>query len=336
MSNATPLPVSRPEPFGHIPLVECTRGDLVESVHAGSFAVVNTEGEMLLSAGAPDGAIYARSSLKPMQLLAMLRSGLELPDELLALGTASHSGAPMHTEGAERILALHGLTPDALLCPPDLPAGPAEREAWLRDGGEANRLAHNCSGKHSSMLATCVINGWPQESYLDPSHPLQQRVLATFEEFTGEAPAALTADGCGTPLPSYSLRALALAYARFAAAAPESPEGRIVAAMKRDPEMMSGEGRDDARLMHAVPTLFCKGGAEAVHLLGLDGGIGIAIKVADGNARASLPIIRLLLEKLGVPADQLALLGSDPILGGGRPVGELRTVASVREAVLAA
>lgn len=312
--------------------MECTRGDLVESVHFGSVAVVDARGETLFSVGAPDGAVYARSSLKPMQLVAMLRSGLDLPEDLLALGTASHSGAAMHIEGAERILALYGLTPDALRNPEDLPIGLEERDACLRSGGGPTRLAHNCSGKHSAMLATCATNGWPLESYLDPAHPLQQQVLATCADFVGEDPAALTADGCGTPLPAYSLRGLATAYARFAAASPETPEGRVVAATRRSPEMMSGEGRDDARLMHAVPTLFCKAGAEAVHLLGLEGGIGIAVKISDGNARACLPIVVLLLERLGIPAEQLAQLGSAPILGGGRPVGEIRPVAAVREA----
>jgi L-asparaginase II len=320
------LPAAEPVPqqYGHVPLVEATRGALVESVHYGSFTVVDTTGATILSAGVPEVPVYARSSLKPLQLTAMVRAGLELPDDLLALGTASHSGSAVHQSGVLRILAAHGLDETALRNVTDLPVGVAEREAWLRDGGVPTQLAQNCSGKHAAMVSTCVINGWTVDDYLSPAHPLQRHIEATLTELTGEKCVTTTVDGCGTPLYAYSLNGLARAFARLAAASPDSPEGHVVAAIRRYPEMVAGEGRDVVTLMRAVPGLFAKEGAEAVQLAGLADGTGIAVKISDGGQRARLPITVEILAALGVDSGILVGLASPPPLGGGRPVGELR------------
>lgn len=312
-----------------VPLVESTRGDLVESIHYGSFAVVDAAGACLLAAGDPQAPVYARSTLKPLQSVAMVRAGLDLPEELLALSAASHSGAAAHQDGAERILSLHGLDATVLRNVSALPYGVAEREAWLRAGGTATRLAQNCSGKHAAMVATCVLNGWTVDDYLEAGHPLQKRIKATITELTGEETAAMTIDGCGTPLFAHSLIGLARSYAQLGSASPESPEGRVAAAMRRHPEMVAGEGRDVARLMRAVPGLFAKDGAEAVQLFGLADGRAAAIKISDGGDRARLPITVRLLEALGIGADKLAELDCPVVLGGGSPVGVLRPASAI-------
>lgn len=314
---------------GHIPLVESTRGAIVESVHYGSLAVVSAAGTPILSAGAPNAPVYARSALKPLQLVAMVRAGLDLPDELLALGASSHSGAAAHQAGAERILALHGLDPAVLRNVADLPAGGPERDAWLRAGGRPTQLAQNCSGKHAAMAATCVINGWPVDDYLDPTHPLQLLIEATIAEFTDENAMAASVDGCGSPVFAYSLSGIARSYARLGAAAPDTAQGRVVAAMRRHPDMVAGEGRDVTRLMRAVPGLVAKEGAEAVQAVGLPDGIGIAVKVADGGDRARLPITVGILRVLGVDRMLLGDLTGPPTRGGGRPVGELRVAETL-------
>lgn len=322
-------PAVESESYGPVALVESTRGKLVESVHFGSFSVVDSTGKSLLAAGAPAAPMYARSSLKPLQLAAMIRAGLELPDDLLALSAASHSGAGKHQEGAQRILALHGLDKSALRNVADLPYGVAEREEWLRSGGVATQLAQNCSGKHAAMVATCVINGWSLDDYLAPEHPLQKHVEATLSELIGESPAASTVDGCGTPLFAYSLNGLARSYAILAASAADTPEGRVVTAMRRHPDMVAGEGRDVTALMRLVPDVFAKDGAEAVQLVGLRPGVGIAVKISDGYDRARLPITLRLLEAMGVPSDLLQELPHPAVLGGGRAVGELRVTESI-------
>ncbi|MGO2036174.1 MAG: asparaginase [Brevibacterium sp.] len=320
-------------PAAHIPLVEVTRGGLVESLHLGAFAVVDETGDLLVDAGDSAAPFYPRSTLKPLQLTAMLRAGLDLPPELLALAAASHSGAPEHVAGARRILGLHGLEESDLGNAPDLPYGAAERERHLRAGGTRTRLVQNCSGKHAAMLATCMINGWSRADYLDPAHPLQRLIAATIAELTGESADVLTTDGCGTPLPSSSLRGIARAYAALAAAAPGTSAARAAAAMRAHPEMVGGPGRDVTALMRTVPGLIAKDGAEAVQLLGLrpPGGraLGIAVKIADGTDRARLPITRAILTALGTEAEALAEITSAPVLGGGRAVGELRAAREV-------
>lgn len=322
--NAAPAKAPDTHTPRHVPLAEQTRDGLVESVHYGSLIATGPGGATILEAGDPDAAFYPRSSLKPLQAVALVRAGLELPDELLALTAASHSGAAMHRDGAARILALHGLDKDALENSTDLPYGTTEREDWLRAGNGPTQLAQNCSGKHASMAAVCVINGWPVQGYLRPEHPLQLLVKDTITELTGEEAAAVSTDGCGTPLFAHTLHGMARAYGRIAAASPESSEGRVANAMRRYPEMVAGEGRDVTTLMRAVPGLLAKDGFEGLQLVGLGDGTGVAVKISDGGDRARMPVTVRVLEALGLDAGQLASLQSPPVLGGGKAVGVLR------------
>lgn len=322
--SAATSPVGTPPTPRHVPLAEQTRDGLVESVHYGSLIAVGSDGETLLQAGEPDAAFYPRSALKPLQAVAMLRAGLKLPENLLALTAASHSGAAMHLEGAERILEMHGLDKSALENSTDLPYGIAEREEWLRTGGKPTQLAQNCSGKHASMAATCVINGWPVQGYLDPEHPLQVLVKDTITELTGEDAIAVSTDGCGTPLFAHSLHGMARAYGRMAAADKTDAEGQVAHAMRAFPEMVAGEGRDVTAIMRTVPGLLAKDGFEGLQLIGLRNGTGVAIKISDGGDRARMPVTVSVLEELGLDAGQLAALASAPVLGGGHPVGVLR------------
>lgn len=320
--NTAPEPTIPATPR-HVPLAEQTRDGLVESIHYGSLIAVGPDGGTLLEAGQPDAAFYPRSSLKPLQAVAMVRAGLKLPENLLALTAASHSGAAMHLDGATRILEMHGLDESALENSTDLPYGTAEREEWLRAGGKPTQLAQNCSGKHASMAATCVINGWPVQGYLHPEHPLQMLVRDTITELTGEDAAAVSTDGCGTPLFAHSLHGMARAYSRLAAA-DDGAEGQLARAMRAYPEMVAGEGRDVTAIMRTVPGLLAKDGFEGLQLIGLRNGIGVAIKISDGGDRARMPVTVRVLEALGLDGGQLAVLASPPVLGGGRPVGVLR------------
>ena len=311
--------------YGHIPLAEVTRGDLVESVHYGSFIVVDRDGATLMSGGRPEGPIYARSSLKPFQLTAMVRAGLDLPDDLLALGAASHNGETIHTDGAKRILEMHGLGVEALQNTPDYPIGASVFEPHLRAGGEKTSLTQNCSGKHASMLATCVVNGWDTANYLEFDHPLQRHIKATCEEMMGEASAADTNDGCGAPLFAFSLEATTRAFSRFGVADASSAEGKIFRAYRGFPQMVGGDDRDVTRLMRAVPGLMTKDGAEAVLLVVLEGGTAIGLKIADGGTRAKFPLAVEILKKLGVAGDYDAVPPT-PTLGHGKPVGAVRVI----------
>lgn len=322
-----PTPLAPERLPHHAPLAVQTRDGLVESVHYGSAIATAVDGRTLLAAGEPLAPFYPRSALKPLQAVAMVRAGLDLPDELLALAAASHSGAATHLDGALRILDLHGLTPGILENSTDLPYGVREREEWLSGGGgQATRLAQNCSGKHAAMAATCVINGWPVQSYLDPAHPLQQLVARTVRDLTGEEPERTSTDGCGTPLFALTLRGMARAFGRLAAASESgsSAEAAVARAMRRHPEMVAGDDRDVTTLMRLVPGLLAKDGFEGVQLVGLPDGRAVAVKISDGGDRARMPVTVRILAALDVDTSPLAHLATAPVLGAGRPVGLLQ------------
>ena len=319
----------------HTPLVAAIRDGLVESVHYGSGISLAADGSVTATAGDPLAPFYPRSALKPLQAVAMVRAGLELPADLLALAAASHSGADVHRDGALRILELHGLAPTDLENSTDLPYGTAEREDWLRNGGSATRITQNCSGKHAAMAATCAINGWPVQGYLDPSHPLQKLVASTVNDLTGEEPAAVSTDGCGTPLFALTLGGMARAFGRIAQASAStsrnddggpgsgSAEAVVGLAMQQHPHMVAGEGRDVTELMRLLPGSVAKDGFEGVQLVGLADGSAVAVKISDGGDRARMPATVRLLEALGVDTEPLAGIATAPVLGGGHQVGQL-------------
>jgi L-asparaginase II len=283
-----------------------------------------------LAAGSADEPMFPRSSNKPMQATAMLRCGLDLDSKLLALAAASHSGEDFHVAGVREILARAGLGDDALQCPPDLPLDEAAQRAMLRAGGEADRVHMNCSGKHAAMLATCVAAGWPTASYLSRDHPLQLQIRQVIAELAGEQVTAVGVDGCGAPLMALSVTGLARAFRAIVLAEPGTAERRVADAMRAYPAWTSGTARPERELMEAVPGLLLKAGAEGVEGFALADGRAAAFKIDDGAQRARTAITVALLRELGadqVPGADLAVLdrlASPPVMGGGRPVGEIR------------
>jgi L-asparaginase II len=309
-----------------VPLAQVTRSGFVEGVHHGSAVAVDADGRVLLSHGDPTAPMLPRSSLKPLQLLAMLRAGLQLDDDLLALATASHSGEAFHLAGVDRILAVAAATEQDLQNIADLPIGVAERLRWQRESLPPTRRAHNCSGKHAAMLATCRLHDWPIDSYLDPGHPLQRLIVETVADLAGEPVVATAVDGCGAPAFAISLTGLARAFGRLATAAPQTPEGRIATAIREYPQWLGGTDREVTDLIRAVPGLIAKDGAEAVYAGALPDGRAVALKIADGSDRARQVVMVALLRRLGVLVPALAVLGERPVLGHGQPVGAVLAV----------
>lgn len=309
-----------------VELVEVVRSGFREGVHRGSLVVLAADGSIDLALGDVRTPVFPRSSNKPMQAVAMLRSGFAPRDTAqLALSSASHTGEAAHVEGALRLLAEAGLTEDDLRCPADLPGDEPTREALLAAGGGRRRVYMNCSGKHSAMVSTCATNGWSLTDYLDPAHPLQQSAASTVSELAGEAVDAVGVDGCGAPIFALSLSGLAAAFAGLATATPGSPERRVADAVRAHPFLVSGTGREDLLLMTAVPGLLCKAGAEGVHAGALPDGRAFAVKIDDGASRARGPVTVGVLRHLGVPdSDALDTLAEEPLLGGGLRVGSAR------------
>jgi L-asparaginase II len=301
-------------------LAEVERSGFVESRHRGSVSGLAADGSSAVRLGSPEDPIFPRSANKPMQAVAMIRHGLGLEGELLALASASHSGEDFHVEGVQKILAGAGLTSDDLRCPP---AWPMDLE--LARVREKSRLRMNCSGKHSAMLATCVVNGWPTESYVSPDHPLQRAIRETVAELTGDEIVATGVDGCGAPLFATTLTGLARAFRTLVLAEPGTPERRVADAMRAFPEWTSGTDRDERRLMDAVPGLLLKGGAEGIDAFAHADGRAGAVKIDDGAARARTPVTVATLRALGL-GELSEELSTAPVHGGESVVGEIRAV----------
>ncbi len=298
------------------------RSGFVESVHHGIVAAIGSGGGIELSIGPVGLPVFPRSSNKPLQALAMVRHGLDLPDHLLALACASHNGEEFHLQGVRDILATAGLHEDDLQNTADRPLYEPDRERWIAEGQGPRAIAQNCSGKHAAMLATCVVNDWDTVSYRDPAHPLQVAIAETIAEITGETVAATGVDGCGAPVMAISTAGLAASFGHLAAAAAGTPEGRVAQAIRQHPEYLGGTDRDVTALIRAVPGLIAKDGAEAVYAIGLPDGRGLALKITDGNQRARTIVAQAALQEMGVDAD-LSALDADPILGHGEPVGTI-------------
>ncbi|WIX88868.1 asparaginase [Amycolatopsis sp. DG1A-15b] len=284
--------------MSHAPLVELIRDGLVEGVHHGSAVVLAPDGSTRFAAGDVDTPMYPRSTAKPLQATAMARLGLRLSPAGFAIAAASHSGEPMHLDAAVEVLG--GRSPGLLGNPADFPFDPVERDHWIAAGRAPSRLAHNCSGKHAAMLATCDLNGWATDGYLDPAHPLQCAIAATVEDLTGRGIARVAVDGCGAPLFATTLRGLATAVSKIATAAPSTPDHLVADGIRRHPELVGGSRRDVTAVMRAVPGLIAKDGFEAVQVAALPDGTAIAVKIADGGDRARYPVLAALLGLCGV------------------------------------
>ena len=298
-------------------LAEYVRDGVVESEHRGFLAVLNADGSLFKSLGDIDTKIFPRSTVKCAQASAMVRSGLDLEPRLLALAQSSHSGGAMHMDGAREILASVGLTESALQCATDRPLGDAERRAW--GDQEPAQIAMNCSGKHAAMLATCVKNGWPIETYLEQSHPLQIAIKKELEDLSGEVITLTSTDGCGAPLFLISVIGLARAI-RAITISNDLVHQSVMNAARAFPEMVGGIGRHNTEMMQQVPGLFMKDGAEAVNVCSLSDGRTIVFKVSDGSLRAFRTIVHACLKDFGIDT----ALTPEKVMGGPRVIGTIR------------
>ncbi|MBR9989077.1 MAG: asparaginase, partial [Gemmatimonadetes bacterium] len=204
--------------------VEVLRGGFVESVHRVSVAVVDSTGSMRARAGSPEGAVFARSAVKPVQAVPLVTDGgadqfgWGAPE--LAMMCASHSGEARHVDIARRMLSSLGLDEDVLACGAHAPFN-ASAARDLRERGERpSRLHNNCSGKHAGMLALAATHGWPLRGYHEAEHPVQLRMLQEISRWSdiGTDRIAVAVDGCGVATFMLPLSALALTFARLAIA----------------------------------------------------------------------------------------------------------------------
>jgi L-asparaginase II len=298
-------------------LAEYVRDGVVESVHRGYLVALNSDGSVNLALGDIEHLFFPRSTVKSIQGAAMVRAGLKLEPRLLALGCSSHSGSEEHLTAVREILSMAKLDESALQCMLDKPLGEPERRAW--GDKPATRISMNCSGKHAAMLLTCVTNGWPIESYLDPAHPLQVAIKAELEALAGETVTLTSTDGCGAPLFLISVIGLARAI-RAITISVDPIHQSVLEASRAFPEMVAGKGRLTTQMIEAVPGLYMKDGAEAVEIASMPDGRTLVFKVADGSLRPFRVLVHAGLKRLGIDSPYEA----ENVLGGDRIIGTIR------------
>ena len=165
------------------PVLEVTRGRIVELVHFGAAAVVDSTGHLLAWLGDPQLVTYLRSSAKPFQALPFIERGgdqaFHLTSKEIAIICASHDGTDEQVEVVKGIQAKVGVQESDLLCGTHpLSHGPTV-EAMRARGEVPTANRHNCSGKHTGMLAHARMRGLPIADYINLEHPVQQTILET-------------------------------------------------------------------------------------------------------------------------------------------------------------
>ena len=306
-------------------IYELTRGNTVESIHYGSLAIVNVQGDLLYSYGNPYTLTYLRSTAKPFQALPFIEErGHEKYDLTLrevALICASHSGTDEHVAVVHSIQAKTGVRESDLMCGTHPVFHPATAEALRERGEQPTPNRHNCSGKHTGMLASARLNQFDSSTYIDFSHPLQQRILRVFAEMCRMPieQVGLGIDGCSAPNFAAPLYNTALAFARLSdpgaagdiSIARQTACQTITAAMTAHPDMVGGPDSFDTHLMRvANGKIVSKGGAEGYQGIGIlpgalgagSQGMGIALKISDGDprGRAGRAVVLEVLRQLKV------------------------------------
>ena len=324
-------------------VIEVIRGPVVESRHEGIAAVVKPDGTVVASWGDIEARILPRSANKPIQAMAFVESGavekFGLGNEHIALACASHSGETRHVETVRAWLKKVGLSEGDLECGTHPPRLQASIEALARASVLPTPAFNNCSGKHSGFLTTAVAYGEPTRGYIKYDHPVQRRLRAVMTDLCGTNADDFQhgTDGCGIPTLATPLRLLARAMANMAEPSRLSNKHaeaatRIRAAMNAEPFMMAGTGRFCTRVNEALPGVVqIKTGAEGVFCGMLPTlGLGIALKMWDGAARAAEVAMAALLGHLGVlPAERREELLHPPVKNVvGLLVGEMRPAKS--------
>jgi L-asparaginase II len=314
-------------------LIHVVRNGLVESVHTGDVAVCDADGRLRAFAGDPERMLFGRSCEKPLQgaVSFFAMDEPDLPDDEVAVMCASHSGEPIHIAAVRRLLRRGPVPVGALRTPRDRATKGARSRIW--DG---------CSGNHAGLLVASARRGWDLDTYRAPNHPIQRRVLRAVTAGTDVERPRIGVDGCGIPVHGVPLRAMATMFARFGS--PDrlgrlaSAADRIVRGMLAAPHMVGGTRRLDTDVMTAgAGQVVAKEGAEGlVCVSSLPQGVGIALKVTDGNWRRLAPAVVKVLRDLDVfpEPDSEALRHHErlPVLGGEEPQGAVEAVVRLRSA----
>jgi L-asparaginase II len=327
----------------YVPVYALSRGEKTESIHHGAAAVVSAAGNLIGAIGDPYLTTYLRSTAKPFQALPFVMAGgithYGIAQQELALICSSHSGTEQQVEAIIELQIKVGVREAELLCGVHPPIHESTAKELEQRGTSPTANHHDCSGKHTAMLAYAKMRNWPLETYIDPNHPLQQEIVNLFGELANVKPSHLQLgmDGCSASIWSSPLFNTALAYARLMdpiglSSAQAEACTQVREAMLAFPEMVAGPNRFDTDFMNATGRILAKSGAEGFQGMGLPAGaigpdspaIGIALKIADGDARGwARPAVALeILRQLGALSREE--LGDLNRYGPIRPVSNWR------------
>lgn len=294
-------------------LVEIFRSDIVESVHRGSIAVVDSKGTLLYELGDTEHKTFFRSTAKPFIAIAALETGIMekygLDLREVALMSSSHSGDMEHIETVKGIMRKANIGQEEIKCGAHEPISKDALKQLLREGGEPSSLHCNCSGKHAGLIAASKAQGMTTHDYLTNQQGIQEKIDGVISDFTGVKKDDITkgTDGCALTVHAVPLRNIALAYTNlcnkeFMNGKYSKSQNYILSAMTMYPEMVAGKGRLDTELMKNFgDRIVCKAGAEGMYCVGiLNMSAAIALKIEDGNARATGPVIIETLLQLGI------------------------------------
>ena len=292
--------------------------------------MLEADGTVVFSQGDIDRPFFYRSSAKPFQAFVSMEAGAGLAPMELAMACASHRGFPVHLSIVESILAAAGLDETALQCPHDWPASPTARDLVVARGGQRRRrIWHNCSGKHAGFLRACVASDWPTDTYLDPSHPLQRRVIEFVSEVGDFDVKPVSVDGCGAPVMRTTVRTMALMFAKLAT---EDRFSQIRTSMHRYPALIGSNSEGDSRIAIATNSVV-KGGAVGCVGAGVEGQVGVAAKAWDGMNLIAYQAIAVVLAELGLLSDagvsELGGVLAPPVFGGEEVVGAYESLLAV-------
>jgi L-asparaginase II len=319
--------------------VHVYRGHLIESVHFVDALVLDQQGQHVLEMGSYDEPIYPRSAIKMLQALSLIASGahekFKLNAKQISVACSSHMGDELHTTEVMNWLGKMGLSESNLVCGAHEPYDKNAAIEIYKKNESFGRRHNNCSGKHSGLLATCLMLGFPIEGYHEHSHPLQVRLRKMISETCGESidHTQWGIDGCGIPTYSMSLKAMATGMAQFAN--PQFQWAQEAEVLKKaialEPHYISGRECMNTDTIRATKgEILLKSGAEGVCcVVDLRKGYGMALKCHDGGARAVEAAALAILQKLNCfkPEEHQALSKwMDPPLRNwsGTEVGQIR------------
>lgn len=319
-----------------VDLAVLERNGFIESRHLGSAVVLAADGSVVTELGDITAPVFPRSTLKPFQALATMQAGVPLRGAQVALAAASHVGSHEHMDVVRTMLDAAGVTEEHLQCPADWPQDEEARNWLIRTEKGRQRIAFNCSGKHAAFLWACTENNWDHSTYLQPDHPLQQQIASLIEEYTEEKVTHWAVDGCGSPLAAVSLTGLARGIGKIAKAPrdknADARAATVATAMLDYPWAVHGHGRENSVVMEDLG-IISKNGAEGVLVMGTSTGVSLALKMLDGNIRATTLVGLTLLAATGaIDIDRVAAVLEKvvpPVMGGGVPVGRLRIAGPV-------